>query len=167
MNSDDLNAIAALAFCSVDSPDWDSFYRKICRWFSKNYSVPLPQVENELSEEYVLRHYFEDMYVNLSESNSDESHKQWAETKGRIAALFKEKASDEDVDEDSYWEKALEEEFKRDNPHLEQQKPKEKSKLTSNSTDSSNLKEDGDGWTHAPNLPEEVNIQANDPIPEE
>jgi hypothetical protein len=190
MDRDDLNAIAALAFCSADSPDWAAFYRKVCRWFSSKFAVPLPEVEDSLSEEYVLKHYFEDMYLQLAESTSDDAHKQWTETKGRIAALYRDRADgEEDLDEDSYWEKALEEEFRRDNPGLTQENRDSiatKSGQTEgiatgsgqnleNQTQSGQesgqgvpIVQDDDGWTHAPNLePEEVHVKADDPIPED
>lgn len=164
MDNEDFKAIAALAFQSASDPNWEDFYRKVCRWFSKNFSVPLPQVE-EMAEEYVLRHYLEDTYTQLAENDSEDAHKQWAELKGRILKMHAPPDAPED-DEDSYWEKALEEEFKRDNPHLSE--PQAQETAAPADPPAPRTIEDEDGWTHeTPNLPEEINIQGEDPIPDE
>jgi len=39
-------------------PTYDSFYRSVCRSYSRNFHVPLPQVE-QLDPEHVLTAYFE------------------------------------------------------------------------------------------------------------
>lgn len=51
-------------------------YRKICRWFSKTFNTPLLEVE-KLSEIYVLTHYFEH---NFDEMTEDEFAKYYYNT---------------------------------------------------------------------------------------
>ena len=41
-------------------------YRKICRWFSREFSTSLPVVI-KLPVEFILQHYYEDRFESLSE----------------------------------------------------------------------------------------------------
>lgn len=54
--------IAALR--AVIDPDLFADFRKICRWFSKNFATPLVEVY-DLPSDFVLQHYLEDRYENL------------------------------------------------------------------------------------------------------
>lgn len=47
-------------------PEIDRIYRKIVRWFSKNFYTPIQQVE-EMPPSYVLMHYFESNFDALDE----------------------------------------------------------------------------------------------------
>lgn len=44
--------------------DETTFYRQVCRYFSKTFSVPLPEVE-KMPFDYVLRHYYEDKFESI------------------------------------------------------------------------------------------------------
>jgi hypothetical protein len=158
MTSEEFRAIAVLAFKAVDSPDYEAFYRKVCRWYSKNFATPLQQVE-EMADQYVLRHYFEDQYGALLESGTDDAAKRWAEAKDRVIRSFQ--VEDEEADEEDFWEKNLEEEFKRDNPHLYNEKGEPKAPQPTAATS----EPDADGWVHAPNLNKEIQIEGETEIP--
>lgn len=147
MNPEDFKSVIALAFQAAEEPDWDAFYRKVCRWFSQTLSTPIKDVE-DYSEEYVLRHYFEHRYVGILESGGEEQEKQWAEARAAILKMHAGETSD-DGEEDRFWEQALEEEFAKDNPHLVQNPSQP------------------DPSQESPNLSDEFNINPDDPIPED
>ena len=42
------------------------FYRKMCRYISQNFNIPLPEVE-KMPVDYVLLHYFESTYEGYEE----------------------------------------------------------------------------------------------------
>ena len=137
-----------------------------------------------MADEYVLRHYFEAQYAELAESESEEAHKSWIETRGRLLKAFDPPAPIDDADEmseDEFWEKSLEEEFAKDNP--EPQKPggnpapKQATRPKPDGVYEPDLQEvpqgrvDSDGWTHqeaTPNLDhKDIHIQADDDIPDD
>jgi hypothetical protein len=60
-----IRALKILAIKSVKNPDFDAAYRKICRWYSREFSTPLESVYN-LPEETVLQTFFEDYYDEMS-----------------------------------------------------------------------------------------------------
>ena len=63
-----LRAIRILALQATEEPTSDQTYSKICRWFSREFSTPLKEVE-DYAVEYVLQHFFEDRYQSLYESS--------------------------------------------------------------------------------------------------
>lgn len=44
------------------------FYRKMCRYVSQNFNIPLPEVE-KMPTDYVLLHYFESVYEGYEEKD--------------------------------------------------------------------------------------------------
>lgn len=59
--------ILALHSVSI-SRDPSYTYRKICRWFSREFNTSLPQVVN-LPVEFVLQHYYEHQFEGLKEED--------------------------------------------------------------------------------------------------
>ena len=58
-----------LALHSVSTKKDPSYtYRKICRWFSKEFNTSLPQVI-KLPVEFVLQNYYESQFESLPEKN--------------------------------------------------------------------------------------------------
>ena len=53
-----IRAMQQIALAAVLSPDVDAVYRRIYRWYSKNFHTPLHEVM-KLSEHDVLLAYFE------------------------------------------------------------------------------------------------------------
>ena len=62
--------IKALHSVLVGSEDY--FYRKICRYFSQNFNVSLPEVE-KMPADYVLLHYYESVFESLDENSNIEN----------------------------------------------------------------------------------------------
>lgn len=60
--------VKLIALHSVLHPDHDARLRSIFRWYSKEFHVPLPEVE-ELPLIDVLQHYFESIYESLEEED--------------------------------------------------------------------------------------------------
>jgi hypothetical protein len=106
-----VESIEKIAIQAVTNPDYAFFVRQVCRWFSKQFSTPLNEVENyDLA--YVLQHYFEEKYEALQnlENGEEEIHNKIiylletpAEREQRI-----QKELDKEID---YLKKALEEEL--------------------------------------------------------
>lgn len=65
------------AFAAVLRGDDDFQYREIMRWYSREFSTPLPQVE-ELDREDVLQHYWECHYVEAQEKDPEGFFRQGA-----------------------------------------------------------------------------------------
>ncbi len=58
-----------LALHSVSTDKDPSYtYRKICRWFSREFNTPLPQVVN-LPVEFLLQNYYETQFESLKEED--------------------------------------------------------------------------------------------------
>lgn len=189
MTDRQFKAIALLAFRAAESPSYEDFIRKVHRWFSRSFSVPLPEAEG-MADEYLLRHYFEDIYCTMADSTTDEAHKEWTDTRGRLLKAFDppKAPTEADMDDDEYWEKALADEFERDNPDAMKPQgspegdPRPYSGIVKSQTVyepdlravPQNLKVDKDGWTHqevvqpTPNLEhKDVSVQADDDIPDD
>jgi hypothetical protein len=62
-----LEAIQILALKSVEIPDHEDVYNKICRWYSKEFSTPLSAVE-DLDPVHVLRNFFESRYEAIRDN---------------------------------------------------------------------------------------------------
>lgn len=59
-----VDAIRSIALRSFIDPDGEASLRRIFRWYSKNFSTPLAEVEN-LDLEHVLLNYFEAIYEEM------------------------------------------------------------------------------------------------------
>jgi hypothetical protein len=71
----------------------------IFRWYSREFSVPLPEVERQPVEE-VLNHFFECRYEGMDDEALDDELKSLAETRAeRLAREEREKLDEEDADE--------------------------------------------------------------------
>ncbi len=63
-------SVQLLALASIKKPDGNYFIRRICRWYSREFSTPLHEVE-ALPLDYVLQNYFESIYEELEEEDFD------------------------------------------------------------------------------------------------
>lgn len=61
MNAEILKSIQILALDAVENPDYDAFIRKVQRWYSKEFSTPLIQVET-IDLIHVLQAYYEEKF---------------------------------------------------------------------------------------------------------
>ncbi len=62
---DRVKNIQLQAMRAIVTPDDDALFRFVCRWFSEKFSTPLMDVY-DLPADFVLQHYFEDMFSNMS-----------------------------------------------------------------------------------------------------
>lgn len=116
-----LRSIRILAVKSVENPDWESSYRKICRWYSKEFSTPLKQVES-LSEYDVLLTYFEETYQNMASSPVEEMKNRYKEIK-TLLIKGEEIVKQEQVEieqQDDAWAAEMAEEIKKQQEKDEQ-----------------------------------------------
>ena len=71
MDNSTLRALRILAIQSVEDPTYEQVYAKICRWYSREFHTPLPEVE-KMAEEMVFKVYFEDKYQSLAKGSEEE-----------------------------------------------------------------------------------------------
>lgn len=64
-------ALLARALYSVLEPDHDAFMRRVKRFYSKNFHVPLPDVD-DLDEEHVLQAFYEEVCEQMSDEDRQE-----------------------------------------------------------------------------------------------
>lgn len=93
-------SIMLLSLDAIENPTIQDTYRRICRWYSKNFNTPLHDVEG-LDPEFVLRAYWEDYIYEMAEKASDGDEKAETVYEEFIGALIKdnseiEKEGDED-----------------------------------------------------------------------
>lgn len=69
-----------LALKSIVSPDFETFRRRICRWYSSSFSTPLKEVEEDYDFFEILLHYFEDSFEKLEDRDKQEQLKLAVET---------------------------------------------------------------------------------------
>ena len=107
--------IQIMALAAVDDPSWTSQFRGICRWYSKEFSTPLHYVEENLTQYHVLRHYYEDSFKKLSESQDDAQIERYEEIKNGIInpGEFEAEVSQRE-EEDDAWADQMIEDIKRD-----------------------------------------------------
>lgn len=110
----DLAALQILALQAVESLEWEPEYRRICRWYSTNFFTPLHIVENDLEEEYVIKHYFEHTLKQLYDKGQDPENTakrdEWLKVRERIISLMdkeKQKEINQREDEDDSWAQEL------------------------------------------------------------
>jgi hypothetical protein len=63
--------LQVLALQAVESPTWEDWYRRLCRWYSKEFSTPLAEVYG-LAEEEVIRAYHEDQFFAMKQNTDTE-----------------------------------------------------------------------------------------------
>ena len=110
----DLAAMQVLALYATESVEWEHEYRRICRWYSSTFFTPLHVVELELSEEYVIKHYFEHtlkaLYDKGQEPDNAAKREDWLKVRENILTLMDEKTRKEvqlREDEDDAWAEEL------------------------------------------------------------
>ena len=80
-------------------PTFESEYRKIVRWFSKQFSTPIRDVE-EMDVHYVLLHHFEEFIQHLEPEEYN---------KYKRELLYKEVVVQEEKEDDDWLNKEIEE----------------------------------------------------------
>ena len=104
-----LKAIRAIALAKAQEPDYEYSYRKICRWYSREFSTPLEDVLG-LDEEHVLQTYFEDTYDRVvNNTDTDEGVEEYETLKADVLGkLEAEQAAQEMAD--AKWQQDMTEE---------------------------------------------------------
>lgn len=110
-----INEIQILALASIESPDWKAQYRKICRWYSKEFATPLHIVEVDLDHFQVLTHYYESSLGTLYDSPNDGARERYEEIRNSIINGSVDEEEEEKINtEDDEWEAQMLEEIRRD-----------------------------------------------------
>lgn len=135
-------------------PDREALYRKICRWFSREYHTPLPEVEWDLEPGYVLMHYFEYHLGRLHENKDTDtsSFTEWSQEVDRITSDGSDEVIKQQRQEDDDWAEQMRREIKE-----QEEKSKQNGKLEKHTNP--NLEDEiiasRSGETEPPNFPEE------------
>lgn len=90
-----LKSIRILAFCEVDNETFEAWYRHICRWYSREFHTPLDKVL-EMSEEYILQTYYEDIFYKLKSSTTGDNQEAQTQYNEIKSSLIKESRPTDD-----------------------------------------------------------------------
>lgn len=127
-NFENINSIKILSLKTAIDNSFEAWYSHICRWYSRNFYTPLPQVE-DMAPEVVLKTYYDDLFYKLVNSEAEEAKKAVKEEIERI--VYYETRTKDDVEaekeaevEDDEWYaeelRKINEKFdkNKDNPNL-------------------------------------------------
>ncbi len=119
-------AIKILALKAADQPDWEDWYRRICRWYSREFSTPLPQVM-QMAEQEILQTYFEDKYEQMATSGDETVRKEYENLKETVG-LDEVQVVDqeqEEQDQEDAWAQEMIDQVKKDWKNKEESKLEE------------------------------------------
>ena len=104
IKAETLQALRVLALYEVDSDTYEAWYKSLCRWYSREFHVPLPQVL-EMSDESVLKTYYEDFFYQIKNSNDEGQQEKYNELKSLyLKDLTKPSAEDlQEKEDDNEW----------------------------------------------------------------
>jgi hypothetical protein len=116
MTPNELRLIQLEAFIAATEPtqskSWDSFYRGVCRWYSREFSTPLETVTS-MSEADVLTHYYEDFYGNLASSDGENAQKAIIDIRDHLINITKhETETQQEMQEEDDWVEQMNEQAK-------------------------------------------------------
>lgn len=98
-------SLRAISLNNAIDRKFEAWYASICRWYSRNFYTPLPQVE-EMNPNEVLRVYYEDSYWSLAR-NTDEDAQAALQAEIRSVLMLNDpKAAEEEAEaqlEDDAW----------------------------------------------------------------
>ena len=115
--------IQTLALGAIEDPDGEAYYRRICRWYSREFSTPLDTVINDLPEKEVLLHYYEDMYYTLYHNETEEGQMRYYQLRSAILRTDKDIVEEElTEEEDDAWAQEMVEQIQREEEALKAKK---------------------------------------------
>lgn len=115
--------IQILALGAIEEPDGEAYYRRICRWYSREFSTPLDTVINDISEKDVLLHYYEDMYYGLYHDESEEGQMRYFQLRSAILRTDKNIVEEElTEEEDDQWAQEMVEQIRQEEEALKAKK---------------------------------------------
>lgn len=108
ITQEELLVIKNTAIANVKNPTFESWYRSICRWFSREFNTPLKTVL-DYSYEFVLQNYYEEQFHKLA-NGSDEEKKIFEEViEDAIRdSIYKEESDQIDLEDDEWYKQELE-----------------------------------------------------------
>ena len=71
---DYIRSLQLLALEAIEMQDSDSFYRKVCRWYSKTFYTPLTTVEDMPTDQVLLTYYEETLSEMYEADDQDSKH---------------------------------------------------------------------------------------------
>jgi len=157
MDNETFKAIRVIAFADALSPDYAFLYRRICRWYSREFSTSLATVK-KLPDETVLQEWFEDQYDHMVTSPEASDRNLINETRVELLKTIKlddgSTLEDKIEAEDDLWHKQMLEEIKRDEELAAKRRVARKNKKGKKGSPSPSLKID-------PNLiKEEIHVSS-------
>jgi hypothetical protein len=128
-----LSAIRMIALHDAIEGNYEAFYRKTCRWYSKTFYTPLKEVM-EMADEEVLRVYFEET-IQTMKSLGDEKFDEYVK---EVVQQELNKNKDEEelaaetADDDDWYKEELERLKKEDSKKSKTKKSKSTKKANKN-----------------------------------
>lgn len=111
----EIRDIQVLALGNIEDPDSNAYYRRICRWYSREFSTPLETVINDIPERDVLLHYYEDLYEGLYKDDSEEGQMRYFGLRSALLRTTKDVVEEEvQAEEDDDWANEMNEQIRRE-----------------------------------------------------
>ena len=110
MDADLLSAIQIIALHEAENDTYEFFYNRICRWYSKEFSTSLVEVE-DMPEEKIFKTYFEDMIARMREDISDEGKERYERYR---TTLINPELVEKSSEDDDKWVKEMNDQIKND-----------------------------------------------------
>jgi len=124
-----LRPLAIIAFDGAISESFEPYYRHMCRWYSREFHTPLPDVE-KMDEVYVITTYLEDLYYKYAHSESEEDKMKLENIRQQLLKSPEELAQQEE--DDDAW---IEEMTKKVNDDKNKQQAEKNPNLTNDTPD--------------------------------
>jgi hypothetical protein len=135
--------IQILALGNIEDPDGEAYYRKICRWYSKEFSTPLETVMYDIPERDVLLHYYENLYYELYHDESEEGQMRYFALREAILRTEKDVVEEEiQAEEDDEWALEMVEQIRREEEAARAKKAQKTPAKTDTSPTKPNLKDE-------------------------
>lgn len=121
----EIKDIQILALNNIEDPDGETYYRRICRWYSREFSTPLETVIYDIPEKDVLIHYYEDLYYGLYNDESEEGQMRYHSLREAILGSNKDTVEDElQEEQDDNWADEMNEQIRREEAEIVAKKAK-------------------------------------------
>lgn len=111
MDARTLRDLQILALDAVENPDFDAFYRRICRWYSEKFSTALPEVIN-LDPIHVFQTYYEERFSAAYNPGDEKAMEEYQRIKN--AVCFPDQVAAEEADDDA-WEQQMQKDIESQN----------------------------------------------------
>lgn len=114
MDAKTLRNLQILALNAIENPDYDAFYRRTCRWYSREFSTPLVKVF-DLDPVHIMQTYYEEKFGEAYQPDDKNSMEVYDRIK--TVVCFPEQAAKVE-EEDADWEEQMLKDIEQQNTEI-------------------------------------------------